>query len=51
LNKLKNAIPKEKLMKRKNSERKSISLPNLTSSINWHLNDVPKNYQPELENM
>ncbi|XP_026828329.1 uncharacterized protein LOC113561394 isoform X2 [Ooceraea biroi] len=51
LNKLRNATSKEKLMKKKDPDRKSVSLPDLTSSITQHVNDIPKTYQPELEKM
>ncbi|XP_018314730.1 Hermansky-Pudlak syndrome 4 protein [Mycetomoellerius zeteki] len=49
LNKLKNATSKKKLMKRKDPDRKSVSLPDLTSSIKPRLNGVPRAHQPELD--
>lgn len=49
LNKLKNA--KKKLMKRKDPDRKSMSLPDLTSSIKPRLNGIPRTHQPELDKM
>lgn len=51
LNKLKNATSKKKLMKRKDPDRKSVSLPDLTSSIKPRLNGVPRAHQPELDKM
>ncbi|XP_067213318.1 uncharacterized protein HPS4 isoform X2 [Linepithema humile] len=49
LNKLRNTTSKEKLMKRKDPDRKSVSLPDLTSSVKQHLNGIPRTYQPELD--
>ncbi|XP_011164544.2 uncharacterized protein LOC105199242 isoform X1 [Solenopsis invicta] len=45
LNKLRNATSKKKLMKKKDPDRKSMSLPDLTSSIKPRLNG----HQPELD--
>lgn len=49
LNKLRNATSKKKLMKRKDSDRKSVSLPDLTSSVKPRLNGIPRTYRPELD--
>ncbi|XP_070162156.1 uncharacterized protein Hps4 isoform X2 [Polyergus mexicanus] len=49
LNKLKNATSKKKLMKRKDPDRKSVSLPDLTSSVKSRLNNIPRTYRPELD--
>lgn len=51
LNKLRNATSKKKLMKKKDPERKSVSLPDLTSSVKPRLNGVPRTYRPELDKM
>jgi len=48
LNKLRNATSKKKLMKREDPDRKSMSLPDLTSSIKPRLNGI---HQPELDKM
>ncbi|KAG5337832.1 HPS4 protein, partial [Acromyrmex heyeri] len=49
LNKLRNATSKKKLMKKKDPDRKSVSLPDLTSSIKPRLNGIPRTRQPELD--
>ncbi|XP_012540121.1 uncharacterized protein LOC105838818 isoform X2 [Monomorium pharaonis] len=49
LNKLRNATSKKKLMKKKDPDRKSVSLPDLTSSIKPRLNGIPRTHQPELD--
>ncbi|KAL6258441.1 hypothetical protein P5V15_010397 [Pogonomyrmex californicus] len=48
LNKLRNAASKEKLMKKKDPDRKSMSLPDLTSSIKSSLT-IPRIHRPELD--
>ncbi|XP_020289673.1 uncharacterized protein LOC109857603 isoform X2 [Pseudomyrmex gracilis] len=49
LNKLRNATSKEKLIKKRESDRKSVSLPDLTSLIKPRLNDAPRIYRLELD--
>lgn len=51
LNKLRNATSKKKLIKRKDPDRKSMSLPDLTSSIKPRLNGIPRARQLELDKM
>ncbi|KYM95642.1 Hermansky-Pudlak syndrome 4 protein [Cyphomyrmex costatus] len=48
LNKLRNATSKKNMMKRKDPDRKSMSLPDLTSSIKPRLNGIPRAHQAEL---
>ncbi|KAL0125675.1 hypothetical protein PUN28_004625 [Cardiocondyla obscurior] len=49
LNKLKNATSKKKFIKKKDPDRKSISLPNLTLSIKSRLNGIQMVRQLELD--
>ncbi|XP_072745778.1 uncharacterized protein Hps4 isoform X1 [Anoplolepis gracilipes] len=49
LNKLRNASSKEKLIKRKDPDQKSVSLPDLTSSAKSRLNGIPRTFRPQLD--
>ncbi|XP_024877372.1 uncharacterized protein LOC112458155 isoform X1 [Temnothorax curvispinosus] len=49
LNKLRNATSKKKLIKRKDPDRKSMSLSDLTSLIKPRLNGIPRARQQELD--